>query len=169
MHRHIGQNISPDGSTFDFHQRDALHYHVYDLEALVDLVLFTNLVGVEDQELILSGLRFIEPYFTGSQEHIEWVNSNVPFDRQRREAGDPAFAIAAWDPSSARLLLRLARTHFSPIRYWSASVVDEMYSPRVKQIAALFEPQHSGLGRSPSFGLVSRSDSRSGGLGRSPS
>src|SRR5260370_4771661 len=32
---HIGDNIAPDGSTFDFGDRDALHYVTYDLQPLV--------------------------------------------------------------------------------------------------------------------------------------
>jgi hypothetical protein len=141
VHRQVAQNLNIDGSSLDFLQRDALHYHVYNLEAFVDLVVFTNLVSPEDEALILNAIQFIEPYFSGREQHVEWVNSAVPFDRVRRDAGDPAFAIAPWEPSNARRLLRLARTHFPEIRNWSASVVDEMYSPRLKQIAALQEPQ----------------------------
>ena len=37
----------------------------------------------------------------------------------------------------ARNLLRLARTRFAEVRPWTADLVDEQYSPRIKLIAAL--------------------------------
>ncbi len=137
-HAQIGQNVYADGSTYDFRERDALHYHVYDLQALVDLDLFTSVLSADDEAAILSALQFLRPYFLGEQQHIEFANSPVAFDRVRREAGDPSFAIAPWDPARARQLLRLARSRFPAIRAWSASVVDEQYSPRLKELAALF-------------------------------
>ncbi|MDR7523290.1 MAG: alginate lyase family protein, partial [Armatimonadota bacterium] len=46
----VAQNLRPDGSSLDFHQRDALHYHVYNLEPLLELAIAadkrgTNLYG----------------------------------------------------------------------------------------------------------------------------
>lgn len=138
VHWQISQNINADGSTLDFRQRDALHYHLYDLQALVDLVSFTDgLVSVEDEAAIERALDFIEPYFSGQQQHFEFVTSTVLFDQQRRDAGDPSFLNAPWKPEKARQLLRLARSSFPTIRPWTTSVVDENYSPRLKVLAAL--------------------------------
>ncbi|MBV8084015.1 MAG: alginate lyase family protein [Chloroflexi bacterium] len=133
----LAQNVEPDGSTFDFHDRDALHYQVYDLEALTDLDLFTAVASPDGEAAILSALQFLQPYVTSQQAHIEFVHSTVQFDATRRNAGDPAFANAAWDPNGARPLLFLARTHFGPIQDWTTGIVDENYSPRLKMLAAL--------------------------------
>ncbi len=39
----IGKNLLPDGSSVDFKLRDALHYHVYDLEPLINLLLVASI------------------------------------------------------------------------------------------------------------------------------
>ncbi|WP_176343211.1 alginate lyase family protein, partial [Paraburkholderia bryophila] len=36
---HLADNIKPDGTTFDFEERDAVHYAVYDLQPLVTAAL----------------------------------------------------------------------------------------------------------------------------------
>jgi hypothetical protein len=137
VRQHIAQNIYADGSTEDFHARDALHYHVYDLEPLVELDLFTSLVDPADEAAILRGLQFLQPFVSGQQQHLEFAHSTVPFDARRREAGDPTFAPAPWKPASARTLLRLARIRFPDIRPWASSGNDESYAPRIKELAAL--------------------------------
>ena len=37
--KQIAANLRPDGSSLDFHERDALHYHCYDLEPLLTLAI----------------------------------------------------------------------------------------------------------------------------------
>lgn len=135
---HVAQNLHEDGSSLDFHHRDALHYHVYNLEALVELLLFVpEVINAEVESAIARALDFLKPYFTGDKTHIEFLKSPVRFDAQRRAAGDPSFANTPWDPKGARSLLRLARAHFPTIHPWSQTVVDEHYSPRWKHLAAL--------------------------------
>ena len=134
----VAVNILADGGTKDFHDRDALHYHVYDLEALVQLALYCpRIVGPAEDTAIEKAVRFIEPYFAGRSRHVEFVRTGVKFDVVRREAGDPSFQNAPWDPAGARQLLRLARAKYPAVASWTAGVVDERYSPMVKQLAAL--------------------------------
>ena len=136
---HVARNLLADGSSIDFHERDALHYHVYDVEPMVHFLMFVP--GPIDHATAASIARavgFLEPYVSGRKTHVEFVNSGVKFDVARKEAGIAGYANLPWDPKEARPLLRLARTQFPAIRPWTAHVVDEQYSPWVKQLAALF-------------------------------
>ena len=138
---HVTRNLRSDGSSIDFSERDALHYHVYDMEPLVQLVLYVpSAVDATTSEAIGSGVMFLRPFALGEQTHIEFLRTTVAFDIQRKQAGDPVFANMSWNPKEARQLLRLARTRFPAVRPWTESLVDENYSPRIKQLAALLEP-----------------------------
>lgn len=132
-----------DGRTFDFLQRDALHYHMAAVEPLVGLTLYTpDLVHPPVRDAILSGLEFLRPFFLGQRQHIEFARTTVPFDLERRDAGNPVFANAPWDPAHARVLLRLARATFPEIRGWTEALVDAGCDPRTKLLAAIYgEPQ----------------------------
>ncbi|MDB6116985.1 MAG: alginate lyase [Verrucomicrobiaceae bacterium] len=117
----IANNLLPDGSSFDFHERDALHYHCYDLEPLLalataakqqgtDLYQFTGTNGAS----LAKAVEFLVPYCDGSKTHAEFVNSKVEFDRKRSEAGQREFATGKlFDPKDALEVLELA-TLFDP-------------------------------------------------------
>jgi hypothetical protein len=132
-----------DGRTFDFVQRDALLYHVAAVQPLVEVTLYApDLVDPEVRAAIRSGLVFLRPFFLGEQEHVEFARTTVAFDTERRDAGNPAFRDAPWDPARGRVLLRLARAGFPDIRGWTERIVDAGYDPRVKLLAAIYgEPQ----------------------------
>ncbi len=132
-----------DGRTFDFVQRDALHYHMAAVQPLVEMTMCVpDLVNPGARAAIISGLDFIRPYFLGERKHIDFAATTVSFDVERREAGYPAFQYAPWDPARARVLLRLARAAFPQIRGWTEQIVDAAYDPRTKLLAAIHgEPQ----------------------------
>jgi len=132
-----------DGRTFDFIQRDALHYHVAAVQPLVEVTLYApDLADDVVRAAIGSGLEFIRPYFLGQKEHIEFVRTSAAFDRERRDDGNPVFRNAPWDPAHGRVVLRLARTVFPEIRGWTEQIVDQRYDPRTKLLAAIYgEPQ----------------------------
>lgn len=115
-----------DGRTFDFRQRDALSYHVADLEFLVATLSFVP--GVVDAALrghVRRGLLFLEPYYLGEKEHIEFLRTTVSFDLKRRDQ-DPTntgFQNKPWQPAQARPLLRLASLSFPEIRSWTGRIV----------------------------------------------
>ncbi|MET0374973.1 MAG: alginate lyase family protein [Rhizorhabdus sp.] len=106
--RQVGVNILPDGSVKDFHTRDALHYVTYDLDPLLLAALVAKAHGEDwfswrsrtGSSLPLA-LRWLEPYADGRAEHIEFVRSQVPFDRERAAAGDTEYAPHAWRRGSA--------------------------------------------------------------------
>jgi hypothetical protein len=138
-----GPSGRPDGRTFDFRQRDALHYHVAAVQPLVEIALYApDLVDPSVRAAVLSGLDFIRPYFLRQAAHVEFANTTVSFDRVRRDNGYPAFQPVPWDPDHGRLILRLARPVFPEIRPWTEDIVDARYDPRTKLLAAIHgEPQ----------------------------
>jgi hypothetical protein len=132
-----------DDRTFDFLQRDALHYHIAAVQPLLELALYTpDLVDRPLRAAIASGLEFLRPYFLGREEHIEFARTSISFDRERRDDGNPVFRDAPWNPDYGRVLLRLARATFPEVRAWTEQIVDPKYDPRTKLLAAIHgEPQ----------------------------
>jgi hypothetical protein len=138
-----GPSGERDGRTFDFIQRDALHYHVAAVQPIVEVLLYTpDLVDPGVRAAIGSGLEFLRPFFLGHEEHVEFARTSNSFDRDRRDDGNPQFRDAPWDPARGRVLLRLARAAFPGIRGWTEQIVDHRYDPRTKLLAAIYgEPQ----------------------------
>lgn len=139
-----GPSGHPDGRTFDFRQRDALHYHIAAVRPLVEIALFApDLITPEVRAKVLSGLDFLKPYFLRQATHEEFAATTVSFDVVRRDDGNPVFQ-GPWDPDHGRLVLRLARSVFPEIRPWTEGIVDTSYDPRSKLLAAIYgEPQRS--------------------------
>lgn len=104
-------NIEPDGSTIDFHLRDALHYQTYDLEPLLVAALAARQHGQDwfslDGHALGRALSFLAPYARGEQVHQEFVHSTVAFDAARRQAGMSGFS-GPWEPQKAALTYALA-------------------------------------------------------------
>ena len=138
-----GPSGERDGRTYDFVQRDALHYHVAAVQPLVEMTLYApDLVDPAARAAIGSGLAFLRPYFLGEREHIEFAGTTIAFDRERRDDGNPVFANRPWDPARGRVVLRLARASFPEVRPWTERIVDPAYDPRTKLLAAVHgEPQ----------------------------
>ncbi len=119
--RHLDGNLYPDGATFDLHQRDALHYHVYDLLPLIELAIVADKNGVDlygyttpQGANLEKSIAFLIPYITGEKVHREFVRSTVKFDSQRSEAGDPRIRVGEkWQPGKAKTLFDLAG-YFQP-------------------------------------------------------
>jgi len=121
--KQIQDNLAPDGSSFDFHQRDALRYHCYDLEPLLTLALVAGQNGIDLYDYaapsgasLPKAVAFLAPFCDGTRTHAEWVHSKVKFDRQRAEAGEKGFEVgAAFDPREARGVFE--RAAFFEARY----------------------------------------------------
>jgi hypothetical protein len=119
--KQIELNLLPDGSSFDFHERDALHYHCYDLEPLLTLAIAAHQHGIELYDYrapngasLHKSVSFLIPYCDGTSTHLEWVNSKVAFDRKRAAAGDAKFEIGGrFNPQDALPALDLA-SYFDP-------------------------------------------------------
>jgi len=123
--QHIANNISAQGETWDFQERDALHYVTYDLEPLVRAAIAARQAGEQWLERkgrqggsLQQALDWLRPYAEGRLQHQEFVNSRVRFDYVRREAGLPGFA-GSWQPATSRhlyaLAARLSPAYRSPV------------------------------------------------------
>lgn len=141
FNRYVMKNLNVNGTSFDFSQRDALHYHVYNLEAYVYYLIFTKKnLSTEGQDRVFRALGVLKPYFLGEKQHLEFVKTTVKFDVTRKEANDPHFQNKPWEPERARKLLRLSRILYkekSDFNKWTRNVVDEDYDPFIKLLTAL--------------------------------
>lgn len=113
----IAHNLLPDGSSEDFVSRDALHYHIYDLEPLLKLaIVVKRATGVDyyayeapSGSSIRKSVEWLLPYLDGRQTHAEFVNSKVEFDRKRAQNGEKGYeAGTLFQPKSGMGVLLLA-------------------------------------------------------------
>jgi len=127
----VAGNIHADGSVYDFFERDALHYVVYDLQPLVQAALAVKPYASVDDWLhyeaptgasLAKALDWLRPYAQGSRSHEEFVHSKVKFDAARAQAGESGFS-GAWDPQTSIAL------------YWLAARLDPRYLPVAKKLS----------------------------------
>lgn len=121
----VETNLNPDGSTFDFWERDALHYQLYDLEPLTTLAIIIKRAKGTNEFTYISpkgssikkSVDWVLPYVSGEKTHEEYVNSKVAFDKARADNKEPGFAIGhLFEPEKALFLLSLA-TYFDSSYY----------------------------------------------------
>ncbi len=113
--KQLAANLNSDGSTLDFHQRDALHYVVYDLEPLLTAALVAKAHG-EDwyHETSPTGsslphtLDWFSRFATGDEKHVEFVHSVVPIDKQRADTGIKTYQPHEWEPVTSVRVFMLA-------------------------------------------------------------
>lgn len=108
FHRQINDNFKPDGASTDFYKRDALHYHLYDVEPLLTLARAAERNGEKffdykatNGATLEGGVDFVVPFANGTKTHMEFVNSTVPFDRKRAQNGQGEYAPHNWKPRGA--------------------------------------------------------------------
>ena len=120
----IGRNLKPDGPSADFVTRDALHYHVYDLEPMITLaIVLQKATGVNyytwkspTGSSIRRSVEWLLPFVDGRQTHAEFVNSTVEFDRRRALNGEKAYqAGTPFDPKNGIATLVLAAWFDPPL------------------------------------------------------
>jgi hypothetical protein len=115
------RNLNPDGTSFDFHERDALHYHIYTLEPLLKAFIALNRADGRNYfdyqtpqgASVKRSVDFLVPFVTREKEHIEFANSKVAFDRARASNGEKGYQPAAFVPSRGIIVLALA-DYFDP-------------------------------------------------------
>lgn len=119
---HININLYADGSSLDFKQRDALHYHLYDLEPMLKLAIIinrgegTNFYTYQSPNgsSIKKSVDWLIPYITGEKKHEEYVNTTVKFDHDRAMNHEPGFAAGTlFEPKLAIPLLKSV-VYFDP-------------------------------------------------------
>jgi beta-glucanase (GH16 family) len=128
------RNLNPEGTTFDFLQRDALHYHFYDLEPYirtaflyqraqnVDLYNYKTDRGVSVSQCLAWGL----PFARGEKTHAEFVNSTVTFDVQRGANGEASYVSgSAFNPKDALRCLELAQYYLPELKALVGTLADK--------------------------------------------
>jgi hypothetical protein len=117
IQQQIGRNLQADGRSEDVISRDALHYHVYDLEPLLRLAIVLQRATQKDYyhyvapsgASLVQSVEWLLPYLDGRQTHAEFVNSTVEFDRRRAQNGEKGYAAGTlFDPKSGIATLVLA-------------------------------------------------------------
>lgn len=115
----IAKNLYPDGSSYDFHERDAMHYHVYDVDPLMVAATIMNRdkrltfnaysYKTETGSSLKVSLNWLLPFYTGEKIHAEWVNSKSAFDKKRAANGEKGYiAGTLFKPEEARTSIALA-------------------------------------------------------------
>lgn len=126
---HVERNIGADGLTYDFGQRDAIHYVVYDLEPLIMAASFAAAHGEDwygspdTQGRLAAALQWLAPYAEGKLPHEEFVHSSVRFDARRAAAHVDGYS-GLWRQEEASNL------------YWMASRLD----PHFSSVVATLDP-----------------------------
>ncbi len=137
----IDTNLNSDGTSFDFLERDALHYHAYDLEPMLCLAIilkratrkdYFNYVSPKGASLKKSVDWFV-PYLTVEKTHAEYVHTKVKFDIERANNHEKGFTIgknfqpqqglytlslAAWFDSSYLLIIDKVKKSENDISTW---------------------------------------------------
>jgi hypothetical protein len=122
----VTANLRADGTVFDFHERDAIHYVTYDLDPLMMAALAAQAHG-EDWFAWKSpvganlpgALDWLAPYAKGEKVHIEFANSKIQFDRDRAAAGQKEYAPHPWAVGNAvgtYALASLLDPRYRPLR-----------------------------------------------------
>lgn len=124
--RQIAANVRPDGSVFDFHERDALHYVTYDLDPLLMAALAARAHGEDwfawpaaNGASLGKAVDWLAPYADGRKVHIEFARSKIQFDRDRAAAGQSEYAPHPWNPANAvntYALAAMIEPRFAPLR-----------------------------------------------------
>lgn len=114
--KQIENNLYTDGSSFDFLERDALHYHCYTLEPLLRLSIALNRFNGKNyfnytsskNTSLKKSVDFLIPYLTREKRHQEYVNSRVNFDKVRSANGQDNYRTGrTFDPKEGVLVIEL--------------------------------------------------------------
>ena len=84
LRAHLKRNLQPDqGESVDYRQRDALFYHVYNLEAWLEIELLTRCCT----RPVSAAFRFAADKILRQDIGQEFHNTTVDLDRARHQAG----------------------------------------------------------------------------------
>lgn len=133
----IAVNLLPDGRSLDFILRDAVHYHVYDLEPLVRLSTILHRATTVDyfhftssnNSSIKKSVDWLIPFITKEKTHQEFVNSTVQFDQARSKNREVGHIIGqTFQPEKAIRLLVLCTYFNYPIKIESLPIQSKQVS-----------------------------------------
>jgi hypothetical protein len=131
---------------YDFYERDALHYVVYDLEPLTVACIAAMMHGQDwfsegAPHSVAKAIDWLVPFATGQKKHMEFVNSKVKFDRTRASAGNGEYAPHPWQPDGSLTLFTMAAT-LDPARREVCQQIAETAGKKLSDwIVLLFWPK----------------------------
>lgn len=117
LEKQLAVNLNPDGTTHDLEQRDAFHYHIYDLEPLLStcIAIYRNtgknyfIYQTPNGASIKKSVDYMVPFMTGEKTHPEFVNSKVAFDQKRAKNNEKGYAPGTlFNPQSGLQVFALA-------------------------------------------------------------
>lgn len=128
--KHVASNVLADGTVFDFYERDAIHYVLYNVDPMMVAALAAQAHGLDwfgwknaSGTGVSSVIDWLKPYIEGTETHQEFVHSRISFDAERLAAGQAEYA-GPWRPERAVNTLALA------------SLLDDRYSPLLDALIA---------------------------------
>ena len=131
--KHVATNVLAEGTVFDFYERDAIHYVLYNVDPMMMAGLAAQAHGLDWFDWknasgtgVSSVIDWLTPYVEGTKTHQEFVHSRIAFDAQRLAAGQTEYA-GPWRPERAVNTLALA------------SLLDDRYSARFDGLVATTE------------------------------
>lgn len=117
FHEYIDICLNDTGELIDFLHRDAISYQVYTLFAIIQTVELLEKdckIALPDNTFktlwsfdpslrirILSAVKFVIPYLNNEKTHVEFINSQIPSDKNNKAFGK------SFDPKTANYLYRL--------------------------------------------------------------
>jgi len=81
--KQLDANLLPNGESIDYQQRDAMHYHIYDLEAWNEIALVTGCCV----DRIDRAFAFFDNTLKNDPGHVEFAKTTAPIDQRRAAAG----------------------------------------------------------------------------------
>lgn len=112
---YVASSLRPDGTSYDFEHRDAIHYHTSGISPMLEVAIALrsedDLYRWETAEgaSLEKSIQFVVPYALGEKTHQEWVNSQVALDRKRWESGDEKYRPGKlWNPQESLDMFELA-------------------------------------------------------------
>jgi hypothetical protein len=83
LRQHINKNLLQDGMSIDYQERDALHYHVYNLEPWLEIAI------LEPHYLprVKESYDYLIKQIKDGNIHNQFANSKQKIDRKRAKGG----------------------------------------------------------------------------------
>lgn len=100
LEKQLEVNLNADGTTLDLEDRDAFHYHTYDLEPLLSACIAIYRNGGKNYFIyqttkgasIKKCVDYMSPFMTSEKTHPEFVKSKVAFDQKRAKNNEKGYA-----------------------------------------------------------------------------
>ena len=118
---HVVYNLYPTGSSYDYVIRDALFYHVYNLNAWLHVAVQAPVtLSSRPMALIEAAVWFLKPFYTREKVHIEFLNSTFDFDRMRRDNNITTYKNDPWNPDAGTATISKAGVAYPSVYTWAS-------------------------------------------------